>query len=232
MRFSVEHLVFVGLILMVVLTNLIPLYGLYSGSWAEFDIVLLYWIETVIAAAFYVVKIWTKVYRATPWPTTHREWLRWVYRRGKARIFDTVSFVLTFGFFSLLTGLTIIQLFFSDFLDSRILPATIEFLETDWDGTLHWALLGLFLSHLFMLVAYWFANKRFLKYESLQQMPRLYIRTFVLYAVISVAGALQWYGKAWAILLLLIGVKITVDLYFCVLESRQLPRSETAIPTA
>lgn len=216
MQLPVNRMVSPRLVLLIVLTNLIPLYGVYSGTWTATSMLFLYCFEIVIAGAIHVVKIWTRVDQATLWPKDSRDWLRWIYSRARDRLLETALFSLIFGISTLYIWSYLIHLLYCDARTCNYLEITIDVFKTIVTDSLYWAALGLFLSHLFMLITYWFANKQFRQPKSLQIIPHIYIRSLVLFIAISIATVMHVYGEYWIILLALTAIKIPVDLFFFV----------------
>jgi len=224
-----QRLTLPGLILFTVLTNLVPLYGVYNWDWEVRDVVLLYWVETVIVGVTYIIRIWTKVNTEEPWPTTGGGWVIWGLLNTLARGLMSAPFVVHFGGFCFILGMGLLAYFFygTENFNHKMYERVYE--EGLVDG-LYLAAFGVLVSHILILAANWFGSGSYLRYKGTDGILRTYVRIAILMAVLVVPANLAEARSAeFTAIWVLVGLKILIDLFFLVYESlwgKELPIAE------
>ncbi len=213
-----QRLTLPGLILFTVLTNLIPLYGVYSWGWAVRDVVLLYWVETVIVGVTYVIRIWTKVNPEESWPTTGGGWVLWGLLNTLARGLTSAPFVVHFGGFCFILGMGLLAYFFYGTENFNHKMYERVYAEGLVNG-LYIAAFGVLVSHILLLAANWFGSGSYLRQKGTDGILRTYVRIGILMAVLIVPANMAEQSSAeWTAILVLVGLKIVIDLFFLVYE--------------
>lgn len=207
-----------GLILFTIITNLIPLYGVYSWDWAVRDVVLLYWVETVIVGVTYIVRIWTKVNPEDPWPTTGGGWVLWGLLNTIARSFTSAPFLVHFGGFCFILGMGLLAYFFYG-TENFNHKMYVQVYEAGLVDGLYLAAFGVLVSHILILVGNWFGSGSYLRQKGTDGILRTYARIVILMAVLIVPANMA--GESGEVLLaiwILVGLKIFIDLIFLVYD--------------
>lgn len=180
--------------IVLVVANLVPLFGVLLFDWQVFNVVLLYWVENVVIGAINVVRMLIA---------------------GPRRKFPLVLFFIAhYGIFCFahLQGLTTL-------LDGPDDIGVVwqQFFAMPWEQALRsplWiGIAAIAASHLFSLFANFVANGEYQRTTIGKLMSRPYGRIVVLQIAILLGAALiQWLGTPIGMLIALIGVKIVMDL--------------------
>ena len=214
-----QRLTLPGLILFTIVTNLIPLYGVYAWGWAVRDVVLLYWVETVIVGVTYVIRIWTKVDTDFPWPATWGRRVPWLLLNAIGRGFNSAPFVLHYGGFCFVLGMALLSYFFFDTEKFSHDVYRLMYERGLADG-LYLAVFGVLVSHFLILATSWFANGAYVREKGTDGILRTYARIIILMFVLIVpANMANGQDEAFIAILTLVGLKTVVDLLFLAYDS-------------
>lgn len=178
----------------LVVANLVPVFGVLALGWRTFDIVLLYWVENVVVGAINVLRMLSCA-------------------RG-SKIFLVVFFIAHYGFFCFGHLMAIAMLFDGPDEIRAIwqqyfaMPPGEALRSPLWIG-----IAAIAASHLFSFLFNFLAAGEHRRTTVEQLMSRPYGRIFVLQVAI-VAGAvlIEWLGTPVGLLLALVVIKIVADL--------------------
>ena len=194
--------------LVLIVANLVPLFGVVALGWDVGLVLLLYWAENVVYGLLSLVKILT----AGGFGADGFGWL--------ARIWLSIFFVFHYGIFTLVHGVFVVMLFNRDRLPAEGAGVAMEVdalvslfsLSAPASGSIGVAVLGLAASHAFSLLLNWFARGEYVRSDPGTEMGRPYGRIFVLHAVILVGGGLvSALGQPWLAIALLVVLKTGMD---------------------
>jgi len=183
---------------LLLVANLVPLYGVLTLDWSVGSVILLFWLENLIIGLLNLLRIVS----ASP------ECIR-----SGEKISNGMFFTLHYGIFCFVHGLFLIQ-FFGDQQSSVAgseLPGTVLRIVTE--EQLLWPLAGIALSHFFSYYLNYIGNGEYRHTSAKKLMGQPYKRIMVMHATIIFGGlAIQALGQPVAALLLLLGIKIAIDL--------------------
>ena len=195
----------------LVVANLIPLYGVLFLGWSVFSIIFLFWFENVIVGFFNVLRLDT-VRVDQP-------------LKNLAKLFFIPFFTVHYGMFTAVHGIFVVALFGRDVIDSSSMSSlNIEILSTIFkENYLLLAAEFLFISHAFSFF-YNYLHKGEYRRSSLEKlMGQPYKRIVVLHLAIIFGGFLLMALKApIAGLILFIVLKIFMDVLSHLKEHRQV----------
>lgn len=169
----------------LIITNLVPLLGVWFLGWSVASLFALYWLETLIIGLLNYPKILA---------TDGGGW-------GE-KLFICIFFSVHFGIFLFGHRLVLVDIF----------KAGPEFDSLFTRGWMFWAALSLLASHLFSTLFNYFSRGEYKGRSPTQQMFAPYGRVVILHIVIIVGGALAMaFGSVWALIVLVI-LKIVTDI--------------------
>ena len=179
-------------IILLILANLIPLYGVLFKGWQVFTVMFLYWLENVIVGFFNVLKMRSVLH------------LSRVKNKNKNRPTNLgndsliLFFIFHFGLFTFVHGVFVMVFFW---------PPTMPFLESVF------VLGSLFLSHGFSYYLNFLGNREYLNTSIDAQMIAPYGRILVMHFAI-LFGGIMVKSSGWgpAAIIVLVGVKIVIDI--------------------
>lgn len=185
-------------VIILIVANLVPIFGVIFLGWEVFPILLLFWIENVIVGVFNVLKMLTVK------PAQANGHL------AKASIIP--FFCVHYGMFTLVHGIFVFFIF-GGFLESDSffpdIPGTVERIR---DYQLGWAVLGLAASHAISFVINYIGRGEYKQTNLSQLMAQPYGRVVVLHLTILIGGFLMAMLGAPAVgLIFLIMLKIAID---------------------
>jgi hypothetical protein len=186
-------------VIALLLANLVPVFGVLFLDWEVFPLMFLFWSENVFIGAFNVLKMLLAN------PESPVSWI--------GKVFTIPFFCVHYGMFTFVHGVLVIGLFGGG-LRSR---AGFPNLETFWriaqEYHLGWAILGLAASRGISFVTNYLGNGEYRRASLQQLMQQPYGRIVVLHLSILFGGFLMMalHSPVWG-LLLLVGLKITLDL--------------------
>ena len=197
--------------LILIVANLIPLYGVLVLAWPVFPILLLFWLENVVIGLLNALRmLLVDPSDAVLWAT---------------KLFMVPFFCFHYGFFTAIHGALVIHLFGGKTyanMDHGLLPiASATRAISDYD--LGWAVVGLAASHVFSLLWNYIGHGEYRRAGLKQLMQQPYSRVVVLHLTILLGGGITMAlgSPVWG-LILLIALKIGFDLKAHLKEHRKV----------
>jgi hypothetical protein len=208
----------------LVAVNLIPLIGVAFWGWSLMLILVLYWIESGIVGAINVFKI-----ARAQGPTTFgvggsRMSIRMTgLAAGLARGGIIGFFILHYGMFWVVHGIFVflLPLFAGLSTAGESGPGPMDFGPLPLEGV-GLSALGLAVSHGVSFFTNYLGRGEYLHVSPEQQMMSVYGRVVVLHVTILLgAFVVGFFGTPLAALVLLVGLKTLIDLFFHLREHRR-----------
>ena len=203
--------------IVLIVANLVPLFGVLFLGWRVFDVIILYWAENVVIGVINVLRMiackpglglgqLTQEGSGRDLTDTQRRTVARV--AGGARFFIIPFFVVHYGMFCFAHFTAVTSLFDGE-------------LPVSWRSPLWFGVAAIFVSH---LVSYWtnfIAGGEYKRTDLRQLMNRPYGRIIALHiAVIAGGFVVTLLGNPLPALLVLIAIKITIDLKMHARERR------------
>jgi hypothetical protein len=186
-------------VIILILANLLPLYGVAFMDWEVFPLLFLYWVENVIVGVINVLKMLI---------CSPENIARWA-----GKIFLIPFFCFHYGMFTLVHGIFVVGLFGGFFTNDAEFPDANIFLSTITGYQLYWAILALALSHLISFVYNYIGKGEYKKANVSELMNQPYGRVVVLHLTIIFGGFLiSALGSPKFALVLLIAIKAFIDI--------------------
>lgn len=193
----------------LVLANLIPVYGVLALGWEVFPLLLLFWTENVIIGVFNVLRMLLAK------PDSPGMWV--------AKVFLIPFFCVHYGMFTFIHGVFVVGFFGGWFRQGAEFPGPHTFVQLIRDLGLDWAVLGLFLSHGFSFAYNYLYRGEFKRVDAHMLMDQPYKRVVVLHLTILGGGFLMMaLNSPLAGLLLLTALKTWIDARSHLREHRRL----------
>jgi len=186
-------------IFLLIAANLLPLIGVLFFGWRVFPILLLFWLENIIAGLFNLPRIWFS-----------RGDKEHSHLRSK-KITSMLFFSIHYGIFTLVHGIFVMALFGPDSLkQGSISVQEVFYLIGQYH--LQWALLALFISHFFSFMNNYLGKQEYQQVSIKQLMNEPYARVIILHLTILGGGfVLTALGQpVWGVVLLLV-IKTIID---------------------
>lgn len=211
-------------LLLLIASNLLPLVGVLAGWMSFADVFVLYWLESVMLGAFAVVRIATAL--GNPDETR------------RVRLQSAALFLVHYGVVVALVGLFIYWAVGAAVdMGTQAAEDGVTWLADPptlaW-GSWLWAGIGIFLSHLFTLVVYWFGRGERHLYSAWRCMWTPYPRILVLYPFyamnVVVLVVLVLFAPV-LLVVLLVACKLTLDILLFALDrflARRRARADRA----
>lgn len=204
-------------VIMLILANMLPLYGAMFGGWSIEDIMLVFWMENVIIGVMNNVKFMT------------------VATIGKtpSAIAAIPFFTFHYGLFTLVHG-AFIMAFFGDgthFAKGSISDGDMAYMGSLflWGSPLFFAAFSLFVSHLFSYFVNFIGKGEYKSADPQILMFTPYGRVVVLHLTVLLGGAIvEFLGAPALALALLVVLKILLDLGAHVTEHEKAGKKESA----
>jgi hypothetical protein len=192
-------------VLILILANLVPVFGVLFLAWQVFPILVLYWMENVVVGFFNVLKMLTnKPTDSTGWRGTASEWA------SKMAIIP--FFCVHYGIFTLVHGVFVFVMF-GGFMEEA--ESATDFLEFFRNPEILQLMLGasvLFISHGVSFAVNYIGKGEYKEVTLNQLMGQPYVRVIILHMTIIFGGGLiTLLGSPIFALLLLVGLKIGID---------------------
>lgn len=188
-------------VLVLVASNLIPVYGVLALGWDVFPIVLLFWLENVVIGLLNVLRM------VTAQPAEGPMWA--------AKLFMVPFFTVHYGIFTLVHGVFVLVLFSGGGVEHVGGPHELAGAVREAVASRHlgWPLLALAASHFVSFVGHWLLDGEFRTTPLMKVMMQPYGRIIVLHVTILLGGFLVMSlgSPVWALLLLIV-LKIGFDL--------------------
>lgn len=198
LRDSIGRLDSTGLVL--VLANLVPLYGVFAWDWEVFPILFLFWFENIVIGILNAARM------LTAWPEEPAPLAK--------RLFLTAFFCVHYGMFTAIHGVFVITLFggMGDRLDG-VLPGPDLVNQLILEQHLLIPVTALLVSHGYSYVVNFLARGEFRHATPKELMARPYRRVVLLHITILAGGGLVMMLDAPLLgLILLIALKAGLDL--------------------
>jgi hypothetical protein len=186
-------------VIILILTNLVPIYGVLFMDWQVFPIMFLFWIENLIIGVSNVFKM------VLSSPGNAGQWV--------AKAFMIPFFCVHYGIFTLVHGIFILVMFggFIEQGDPALSLSDIFGILVNLQ--LGWAVLALIISHTVSFVVNYIGNGEYKKSSLAQLMQQPYGRVVILHVTILFGGFLvTLLGSPVIGLILLIVLKTFIDI--------------------
>jgi hypothetical protein len=185
-------------VLVLVLANLVPLYGVFLLRWPVFPILLLFWMENVVVGVFNVFKMLA----ASP-----AEPVTWL-----AKLVTVPFFCVHYGMFTLVHGIFVFVLFGGYGTAGSSFPDETALMQDIAGYRIGWAFLALLLSHVVSFVVNYLGKGEYRRAALRDLMGQPYNRVVLLHITILVGGFVAMsLGSPTFALLILILLKTFVD---------------------
>ncbi|MBI3980929.1 hypothetical protein HY345_02935 [Candidatus Microgenomates bacterium] len=186
-------------ILSLLISNLIPVYGVLFWGWKVFPILVTYWLENVTVGFWNVFKIKKCVGEGKLPPGVIA--VKDSYVASSSKKFLVGFFVVHYGIFTFVHGILLFT-FFGLATQEKINPGEIVI-----------AFIFLLISHGISYYTNFLGREEFRQNSATQQMFKPYSRIIVMHLVIIFGAFIVLStGSSTQVLLLLVGMKIIVDL--------------------
>ena len=162
----------------LVLANLVPVFGVLFLSWEVFPLLLLFWLENVIVGVFNVLKMLLAGAGG--------------FVGLAAKLFIIPFFCVHYGMFTMVHGMFVLAMFGGGMPGNGSPVDGLERVQqVIAEMHLGWAVLGLFVSHGFSFVANYLGRGEFQRANVQQLMMQPYGRVVVLHITILFGGFLM-----------------------------------------
>lgn len=198
-------------VLILILANLIPIYGVFFLGWKIFLVILLFWIENVIVGVFNVARMLL---------VSPKDPLKWL-----VKLFLIPFFCVHYGIFAAGHGMFVIALFGRNFIGTQLTgPPDINFfLSVLQEYYFIYAVLAFIASHGFSFFWNYIGKGEFRRASLDSLMGQPYGRVVVLHITLIASGFLVMaLNSPIAGLFLLIVLKIGIDIAAHLKEHRRL----------
>jgi hypothetical protein len=186
-------------VIAMIITNLVPLYGVLFMGWQVFPVMLLFWIENVIIGVSNVAKMLVSS------PSNAWQWV--------AKIFMIPFFCVHYGMFTLVHGIFVIVFFGGYAHQGAAMPSFSDVFNLIGTLQIGGAVLALILSHTISFVTNYIGKGEYKTANLAELMAQPYGRVMILHFTILIGGFLvMTLGSPVIGLVLLIGIKIFVDI--------------------
>jgi len=198
--------------LILLIANIVPLYGVLYLHWQVFPILLLFWLENVIVGVFNALKMLTAA----------GQWL--------TKIVMVPFFCFHYGMFTFVHGVFVFGLFGGYFTAGAPFPDDSSLFRAMADYHLVWAILALLASHAVSFAVNYVGKGEYRQAKLPELMGQPYGRVVLLHVTILFGGFVVMALGAPAIaLMLLVLLKTYIDITTHVREHRKYrERRETA----
>ena len=185
--------------LTLILVNLIPLWGVYALGWSVYSLLLVYWLESFVVGAYYLIKLF-RLPRGT-----------W-----RGYLASTAFFLFTFGMPWLVHGLAI-QMFFNPDRGPYNSVMPWDLLSFNFYSSLgpshRLAIFSLGVSHGLSFWLHFLGNKEYLYLDATALIKQPFARVLVLHLSVLIGGfAVMELKMPSLALLVLVLAKIILDL--------------------
>ena len=195
--------------IVLIVANLVPLFGVLFLGWRVFDVIILYWAENVVIGVINVLRMIAckpglglgQLTQGGSEPDLTDTQRRMVARvAGGARFFVISFFIVHYGMFCFGHFTAVTSLFDGEF-------------PVSWRSPLWLGVAAIFVSHLVSYRTNFIGGGEYKRTDLTQLMKRPYGRIIALHiAVIAGGFVVMLLGNPLPALLVLIAIKITIDL--------------------
>jgi hypothetical protein len=175
----------------LILSNLVPIFGVIFLQWSIEEIIFLYWFENIVIGIYNIFKI-IKSEGQIKYEENQK------VNRPLVKTFIIVFFIFHYGFFTLIHGVFVFTLF----IKSNILNTSIL-----------WAILSLFISHGISYFKNYLGSGEYKKVDPNMLFLQPYKRIVIIHLTIIFGGILvSVFGSNFLALIILISAKIFLDI--------------------
>jgi len=196
-------------LLVLILANLVPLYGVWLLGWGVFELILLYWMENVVIGVFNVVKM-ASLQGASPLDTA-------------VKFFIIPFFTFHYGMFTAVHGIFVLSMFGDEAVNKNVVSPLDVFTNAQIFSieAMPIALSLLAASHLAAYYYDFIRNGAYLRSTTKELMHAPYKRVLVLHITIIFGGFLVMalHEPLWAL-----GVMIAIKLLGDIIANRNEKR--------
>ena len=187
-------------VIILILVNLLPIYGVLFLGWEVFPLLLLFWTENVIIVVFNILKM------AICQPASPIMWV--------AKLFLVPFFSIHYGIFTLVHGILIYTLFGGLIIEEteviEINPTIIRQMIGSYN--LWWGFVSLLLSHGISFVLNYILKGEYKEASLYDLMKQPFSRVLIMHVTIIVGGILLLaLGSPTGGLILLVVLKMAID---------------------
>jgi hypothetical protein len=226
---NTKYLTNVPLIVLLA-ANLVPLWGVIFWDWDAFNVVLLYWSENIIVGFYNILKM---AFARVSKPAEHL-----------GKLFIIPFFSVHYGGFCAVHGFFVLMLFEkadSSFMDNTTWPCFFVFLQILLNVIRHaysimslemrYAMGALFLSHGVSFVYNYLMKGEYAKIKPDKLMGSPYARVVIMHvAIIFGAFLTAALGSPVGILIILVGLKTSLDVIFHLRQHKKHQAKQTKLP--
>ncbi len=206
----------------LILANLIPLYGVAFLGWEVFPVILLFWFENVVVGGYNILKI------AMARPTDVGRWV--------GKVFMIPFFTFHYGMFTFVHGIFVLAIFGADAAAMAEMmddPGPGMFADAIAAAGVTWAAIALIASHGFSFASNYLGRGEYRQATIENLMKQPYARVVVLHIMLIASGFLiMALGAPVVGLILLIVLKIGVDVTAHLKERARFEKGEAAAAEA
>lgn len=186
-------------VIAMIITNLVPIYGVLFMGWQVFPVIFLYWIENVIIGVSNVLKMLLSS------PGSAGQWV--------AKFFMIPFFCVHYGMFTLVHGIFILVFFGGYAQQGSIMPGVKDIFGLIGSLQIGGAVLALILSHTISFVTNYIGSGEYKQASLPELMTQPYGRVVILHLTIMIGGFLMMaLGSPAVGLVFLIVLKTFVDI--------------------
>lgn len=186
-------------VIVLIVTNIVPIFGVIFLDWQVFIVMSLFWAENVIIGMFNVLKMMLALFGNT----------------GKEENnFSLIPFFFVhYGIFTIIHGVLVFTIFGGIFEHDNLITGVTESYGTLIDPSLAWAILALTFSHAVSFVVNYIAGREWKNTNLEKLMIQPYARVIILHLTILFGGFLVMLLNSPVVgLVLLIILKTYVDI--------------------
>lgn len=186
-------------VIVLILTNMVPIFGVLFLDWRIFPLMFLFWMENIIIGVSNVFKMIFSSADSTG---------RW-----QAKASMILFFCVHYGLFTLVHGIFIFIVFGGFIEQDDPVHAVSDITSIMVDQQLWWAVLALFISHTISFIMNYIGKGEYKRSTLAQLMQQPYGRVVILHLTIIFGGFLvSFLGSPVVGLILLIALKTYVDI--------------------
>jgi len=192
--------------LLVILANLIPVYGVFYLDWEVFDIFFLYWLENGVIGFFNIIKMHYAQGQSDE--DLVRPYMKYSmnpqvlsYKNSVKNSSSPLFFLVHYGSFFVIHGFFLMQLF---------KDSTLKILEDESEGVIIF-LISLFVVYTFSLIFDYFGKEQYKHANRAILMFSPYLRVILIHMIILLGYGLVGERK---LILIFIIFKIIAELFF------------------
>lgn len=180
----------------LILSNLIPLFGVLFFAWDIFSIIFIYWCENIVVGFYNVLRMWKAEKPVLPEDRVTVNGKPFSGTPSRSIIF---FFIFHFGMFTFVHGVFVFSLFYKGVMNLSGIVISV---------------IGLFISHGISYYQNFIGKEEYKKISRIKQMSMPYSRIMVLQFVIIFSGFLVMsLGLDVSAVVLLVFIKITIDVF-------------------